>query len=152
MENEIKKLRRSLMATQTICILMLAMFLVMIVVMLRFVSIFNDYKDEIDTTFRLVKQLEKVDLPRLAEDIHTTAEAINAVNWPDLSERLNDLNLQELRNAIESLDLDQINDTLASLNLEELVNELDGLDIQRINEAMENIQTLMDKLDRFGFF
>ena len=152
MEDEIRKLRKSLMATQTLCILILVMFLGVIVGMLQFVRVFGEYRDDLDTACKLVGELKNADIPQLAEDIHNTSEAINAVDWSSLSEQLNELDLQEIKNSIESLDLDQINETLGSLDLDELVSTLDGLDIEKINQTMDDIQSALDKLDRFGLF
>ena len=152
MEDEIRKLRRSLVVTQSLCILMLAMFLAVIVIMLQGVRVFQEYRNDIDTTITLVKDLKKINLPKLAEDMHTTSEAINSVDWTALSEQLNELDLQEIKNTIDSLDLDQINETLGSLDLDELVHSLDGLDIDKINQTMDDIQSALDKLNRFGLF
>lgn len=152
MENEIKKLQKSLRATQTLCILILVMFLALIVVMLQGVRILSDYKKDIETTFEVVGELKKADLPQLAEDIHNTSEAINAVDWDALSTRLNELDLQEIKNTIESLDLDQINETLGRLDLDEITEQLSQLDIEKINQTMDDIQSALAKLDKFGFF
>ncbi|MBR7089304.1 MAG: hypothetical protein IKI46_02260 [Lachnospiraceae bacterium] len=152
MENELKKLRKSLRATQTLCILILVMFLALIVVMLQGLRIFLDYKNDIETTFAVVKQLKKADLPQLAEDIHNTSEAINAVDWDALSAQLNELDLQEIKTTIESLDLDQINSTLAQLDIDELTQTLNELDIDQINQTMEDLQSALEKFDKFGFF
>ena len=152
MENELRKLRKSLRATQTLCILILVMFLALIVIMLQGLRIFLDYKKDIDTTFAVVKQLKKADLPQLAEDIHNTSEAINAVDWNALSAQLNELDLQEIKTTIESLDLDQINSTLAQLDIDELTQTLNELDIDQINQTMEDLQSALEKFDKFGFF
>ena len=152
MENELKKLRKSLRATQTLCILILVMFLALIVVMLQGLRIFLDYKNDIETTFAVVKQLKKADLPQLAEDIHNTSEAINAVDWDALSAQLNELDLQEIKTTIESLDLDQINSTLAQLDIDELTQTLNEPDIDQINQTMEDLQSALEKFDKFGFF
>ncbi|MCR5619618.1 MAG: hypothetical protein K6F65_05910 [Lachnospiraceae bacterium] len=152
MENEIRKLRKSLRATQTLCILILVMFLALIVVLLQGYRILSDYKKDLETTFQVVKELKKADLPQLAEDIHNTSEAINAVDWDALSAQLNELDLQEIKNTIESLDLDQINATLGELDLEEVTQQLNQLDIEKINETMDKIQSALEKLDKFGFF
>ena len=140
MENEIKKLRKSLMATQTICILMLVVLLGMMVGILQIVRVFGEYKSDIDKACELVRELKKADIPQLAEDIHTTSEAINAVDWADLSERLNEMDLQGIKETIDSLDLEEITQTL---------NELD---VEKINETMDDIQAALEKLDKFGFF
>ncbi len=152
MENELKKLRKSLRATQTLCILILVMFLALIVILLQGLRIFLDYRKDIDTAFAVVKELKKADLPQLAEDIHNTSEAINAVDWNALSTQLNELDLQEIRTTIESLDLDQINDTLGQLDLDEITEQLSELDIEKINDTMDQIQSALEKLDKFGFF
>ena len=152
MEDEIRKLRRSLVVTQSLCILMLAMFLVVIVIMLQGVRVFQEYRDDIDTTITLVKELKKINLPKLAEDMHTTAEAINSVDWPALSEQLNDLDLKEIAEVIDSLDLEQINETLGSLDIDQLVQQIGGLDVEKINQTMDDVQAALDKLNRFGLF
>ena len=152
MEKEIKKLQKSLRATQTLCILILIMFLALIVVMLQGVRILSDYRDDLEMTFKVVKELKKADIPQLAEDMHNTSEAINAVDWDALSEQLNELDLKEIKTTIESLDLDQINSTLGQLDLDELTEQLSQLDVEQINQSMEDIQTLLEKLDKFGFF
>jgi Mg/Co/Ni transporter MgtE len=152
MENEIKKLRKQVMATQTICILMLVVLLGMMIGILHFVKLFNDYKKDIDRTCDLVRELQKADIPQLAEDMHNTSEAINAVDWEDLSARLNEMDLQGIKETIDSLDLEQINNTLGQLDLEELTQTLNELDIEKINETMDQIQAALDKLDKFGFF
>ncbi len=152
MEDEIRKLRRSLVVTQSICILMLAMFLAVIVIMLQGVRVFQEYRSDIDSTITLVKELKKVNLPKLAEDIHETSEAIEAVDWTALSEQLNELDLKEIKDTIDSLDLDQINETLGSLDIDELAQQLSGLDIDKINQTMDDVQAALEKLNRFGFF
>lgn len=152
MENEIRKLRKSLRATQTLCILILVMFLALIVVLLQGYRVLSEYKKDLETTFQVVKELKKADLPQLAEDIHHTSEAINAVDWDALSAQLNELDLQEIKNTIESLDLDQINATLGQLDLEEVTEQLNQLDIEKINDTMDQIQSALEKLDKFGFF
>lgn len=152
MEDEIRKLRRSLVITQSLCILMLAMFLAVIVIMLQGVRVFQEYRSDIDTTITLVKDLKKINLPKLAEDMHTTAEAIDSVDWQALSEQLNELDLKEIKDTIDSLDLEEINETLGSLDLDQLVHSLDGLDIDKINQTMDDIQSALDKLNRFGLF
>ncbi len=128
------------------------MFLALIVVLLQGYRILSDYKKDLETTFQVVKELKKADLPQLAEDIHNTSEAINAVDWDALSAQLNELDLQEIKNTIESLDLDQINATLGELDLEEVTQQLNQLDIEKINETMDQIQSALEKLDKFGFF
>jgi len=152
MENEIKMLRKSLRATQTLCILILVMFLALIVVLLQGLRIFSEYRKDVETTFQVVKELKKADLPQLAEDVHTASEAINAVDWDTLSARLNEMDLQEIRNAIDALDLEQINETLGQLDLDEINETLSDLDIEKINQTMDDIQSALEKLDKFGFF
>ena len=152
MENEIKKLRKQVMATQTICILMLVVLLGMMIGILQIVRVFGEYKADIDRTCELVRELKKADIPQLAEDIHNTSEAINAVDWEDLSTRLNEMDLQGIKETIDSLDLDQINETLRQLDLEEIAETLNGLDVDKINQTMDDIQAALDKLDKFGFF
>lgn len=152
MENEIKKLRKSLRATQTLCILILVMFLALIVVLLQGLRIFSEYRKDVETAFQVVKELKKADLPQLAEDIHASAEAINAVDWDTLSARLNEMDLQEIRDAIDALDLEQINETLGQLDLDEINETLSDLDIEKINQTMDDIQSALEKLDKFGFF
>ena len=152
MENEIKKLRKSLMFTQTLCILILVMFLAVIVILLQGVRVFGEYREDLDNARTLVKELRKADIPGLAEDIHTASEAINAVDWTALSEHLNEMNLQEIKDAIDALDLEQINETLGSLDLDEISQTLEGLDIDKINQTMDDIQDALDKLDKFSFF
>ncbi len=152
MENEIKKLRKSLMATQTICILMLVVLLGMMIGILQMVRVFGEYKADIDKACELVRELKKADIPQLAEDMHTTAEAINSVDWADLSERLNEMDLQGIKETIESLDLEQINATLGQLDLEEITQTLNELDVEKINQTMDDVQAALDKLDKFGFF
>ena len=70
MENEIKKLRKQVIATQTICILMLVVLLGMMVGILQIVRVFGEYKDDLDRAATLVRELKKADIPQLAEDIH----------------------------------------------------------------------------------
>ena len=152
MENEIKKLRKQVIATQTICILMLVVLLGMMVGILQIVRVFGEYKSDLDRAADLVRELKKADIPQLAEDIHTTSEAINAVDWDDLSERLNEMDLQGIKETIDSLDLDQINETLGQLDLETITETLDELDVDKINQTMDDIQAALDKLDKFGFF
>ena len=152
MEDEIKKLRKSLMATQTICILMLVVLLGMMVGILQIVRVFGEYKKDIDRACELVRELKKADIPQLAEDMHNTSEAINAVDWSDLSARLNEMDLQGIKETIDSLDLEQINATLGQLDLEEISQTLNDLDIEKINQTMDDIQAALDKLDKFGFF
>ena len=152
MEKDIKKLQRSLRATQTLCILIIVMFLSLIVVLVQVLRIFNDYRKEVDMTFEVVAELKDADLPQLAEDIHHTSEAIDAVDWDELSEQLNELDLKEIKDTIDSLDLEKINETLGALDLEEITEALDELDIAQINQTMEDIQAALDKLDKFGFF
>lgn len=152
MENEIKKLRKQVIATQTICILMLVVLLGMMIGILHFVKLFNDYKKDIDRTCDLVRELQKADIPQLAEDMHTTSEAINSVDWADLSERLNEMDLQGIKETIDSLDLEQINETLGQLDLEDIAQTLNELDVEKINQTMDDIQTALEKLDKFGFF
>ena len=65
MENEIKKLRKSLMFTQTLCILMLVMFLVVIIFILQGIRVFGEYRDDLDNARTLVKELKKADIPSL---------------------------------------------------------------------------------------
>jgi Mg/Co/Ni transporter MgtE len=152
MENEIKKLRKQVIATQTICILMLVVLLGMMVGILQIVRVFGEYKEDLDRAATLVKELKKADIPQLAEDIHNTSEAINAVDWADLSERLNEMDLQGIKETIDSLDLEQINETLGQLDLEDIAQTLNELDVEKINQTMDDIQAALEKLDKFGFF
>ncbi len=152
MENEIRKLRKSLMATQTICILMMVILLGMMIGILQIVRVFGEYKTDLDRACELVRELKKADIPQLAEDIHTTSEAINSVDWADLSTRLNEMDLQGIKETIDSLDLDQINATLGQLDLEEITETLNELDVEKINQTMDDIQAALDKLDKFGLF
>ena len=152
MEEEIRKLRKSLKFTEMLCVLMLILFLGIIVGLLQFVRVYGEYKEDIRTAVTLVQDLKKVNLKQLSEDIHATSEAIAAVDWEKLSEQLNELDLKEIKTTIDSLDLDRINETLGELNIDQIAHTLEGLDVDKINQTMDDVQSALSKLDRFGLF
>lgn len=152
MDKDYKKLQASIRLNQTLSIVIIILLLVVILGGVRMYAAFNEYKSEFDAAADVAKELKKVDLPQLAEDIHTTKEAINAVDWTDLSSRLNDLDLQGIKETIDSLDLEAINETLGDLDIDELVEKLEGLDVDKINQTMEDVSSALEKLSKFGLF
>lgn len=152
MDNDIKKLKSMIRATQSIGIIIIVLLLVIILGGVRFIAVFGEYEESLEAAADIVKELRKVDLPQLASDLHTTTEAINAVEWDKLSSQLNDLDLQAIKETIDSLDLDEINATLGSLDVDDLVQKLEGLDVDKINQTMDDVQAAMEKLNKFGLF
>ena len=152
MDKDLKKLQASVRLNQTLSVIIIILLLVVILGGVRFYATFSKYKEEFDAAADVAKELKKVDLPQLSADLHTTTEAINAVDWNDLSARLNDLDLQGIKETIDSLDLDAINETLGDLDIDALVEKLEGLDVDKINQTMEDVSSALDKLNRFGLF
>ncbi len=152
MDKDLKKLQASIRLNQTLSFIIIILLLVVILGGVRSLAVLNGYKESLEDAAAIAKELRKVDLPRLSEDLHTTTEAINAVDWNQLSSQLNDLDLQGIKETIDNLDLEEINETLGNLDVGELVEKLEGLDVDKINQTMDEVSAALEKLNKFGLF
>lgn len=106
-EKDLKKLRSSMMITRIFCVLPCLLFLVIIIggmLLWGEVSVIVDeVKPMVEELVPVAEQLKDVDLKQLTETVAELKTTVGEVDWVELSEKINKLDVEELNTAIKNM-------------------------------------------------
>ncbi|MBR6328089.1 MAG: hypothetical protein IKR68_00405 [Lachnospiraceae bacterium] len=134
---DFEKLEKSLKFTRTCCIISSFITFLLLIAFIVLLSKINPVLDFVDTLGPVVDNVAGIDVQSANGALEIFNREAVKIDWAELSEIINELDVDAINEAVRKLDVDSLNETLSSIDVEAL-----NASLKNLNEAAETLKKI----------